>query len=157
MNPAAAGRAAGAGESMTSRPSVLRPMSTVSPAARRADVRAPSLAWGLARAFMQQRCGVVLESDQEYLLESRLHDVATASGFRGVTEFVAEATRIPLFLAHGSMDPVVPQGLGLMSREWLTRHGFQVDWHSYPMPHSVSMDEIRHLTQWLDQRLRAAA
>jgi len=72
-------------------------------------------------------------------------------------EFVAEATRIPLFLAHGSMDPVVPQGLGLMSREWLTRHGFQVDWHSYPMPHSVSMDEIRHLTQWLDQRLRAAA
>jgi chemotaxis protein methyltransferase CheR len=42
---------------------------------------------------MQQRCGVVLESDQEYLLESRLHDVASASGFRGVTEFVAEATR----------------------------------------------------------------
>jgi phospholipase/carboxylesterase len=72
-------------------------------------------------------------------------------------EFVGEATRIPLFLAHGSMDPVVPQGLGLMSREWLTRHGFQVDWHSYPMPHSVSMEEIRHLTQWLDQRLRAAA
>lgn len=72
-------------------------------------------------------------------------------------EFAAEATRIPLFLAHGSLDPVVPQGLGLMSREWLARHGFQVDWHSYPMPHSVSMDEIRHLTQWIEQRLRAAA
>src|SRR5690606_21252946 len=55
-------------------------------------------------------------------------------------EFAAEATRVPLFLAHGSLDPVVPQGLGLMSREWLARHGFQVDWHSYPMPHSVSMD-----------------
>lgn len=72
-------------------------------------------------------------------------------------EVVAEAKRIPLFQAHGSLDPVVPQGLGLMSREWLTRHGFQVDWHSYPMPHSVSVDEIRHLTQWLDQRVRAAA
>ena len=72
-------------------------------------------------------------------------------------EFAAEATRVPLFLAHGSLDPVVPQGLGLMSREWLARHGFQVDWHSYPMPHSVSMDEIRHLTQWIEQRLRAAA
>jgi phospholipase/carboxylesterase len=72
-------------------------------------------------------------------------------------EFAAEATRVPLFLAHGSLDPVVPQGLGLMSREWLARHGFQVDWHSYPMPHSVSMDEIRHLAQWIEQRLRAAA
>jgi phospholipase/carboxylesterase len=72
-------------------------------------------------------------------------------------EFAAEATRVPLFLAHGSLDPVVPQGLGLMSREWLARHGFQVDWHSYPMPHSVSMDEIRHLTQWIEQRLHAAA
>ena len=72
-------------------------------------------------------------------------------------EFAAEAARVPLFLAHGSLDPVVPQGLGLMSREWLARHGFQVDWHSYPMPHSVSMDEIRHLAQWIEQRLRAAA
>lgn len=71
-------------------------------------------------------------------------------------EFAPQATGIPLFLAHGSLDPVVPQGLGLMSREWLTQHGFRVDWHSYPMPHSVSMDEIRHLTQWLDPRLRAA-
>lgn len=72
-------------------------------------------------------------------------------------ECVAAATSIPLFMAHGSLDPVVPQGLGLMSREWLTRHGFKVDWHSYPMPHSVSMDEIRHLTQWIGERLRAAA
>jgi phospholipase/carboxylesterase len=72
-------------------------------------------------------------------------------------EVVDCAKRIPIFLAHGSLDPVVPQGLGLMSREWLARHGFQVDWHSYPMPHSVSTEEIRHITQWLDQRLRAAA
>ena len=71
-------------------------------------------------------------------------------------EFAAQATTIPVFLAHGSLDPVVPQGLGLMSREWLTRHQFKVDWHSYPMPHSVSMDEIRHITQWLDARLAAA-
>jgi chemotaxis protein methyltransferase CheR len=78
---------------MTSRSSVLRPTPIFGSASRRTEVRAPSLSWGLVRTFMQQRCGVVLESDQEYLLESRLHDVATASGFRGVTEFVAEATR----------------------------------------------------------------
>jgi len=72
-------------------------------------------------------------------------------------EWAEAATAIPLFMAHGSLDPVVPQGLGLMSREWLTRHGFKIDWHSYPMPHSVSMDEIRHLTLWIGERLRAAA
>ncbi len=72
-------------------------------------------------------------------------------------EWVEAASAIPLFMAHGSLDPVVSQGLGLMSREWLTRHGFKVDWHSYPMPHSVSMDEIRQLTQWIGERLRAAA
>ncbi len=72
-------------------------------------------------------------------------------------EATEQARSIPIFLAHGSQDSVVPQGLGLMSREWLTRHQFKVDWHSYPMPHSVSMDEIRHLTQWLGQRIEAAA
>ena len=72
-------------------------------------------------------------------------------------EWSEQAREIPVFLAHGSMDPVVPQGLGLMSREWLTRHQFKVDWHSYPMPHSVSMDEIRHLTQWIGARLQALA
>jgi phospholipase/carboxylesterase len=72
-------------------------------------------------------------------------------------EHVAGANATPLFMAHGSLDPVVPQALGLMSREWLSRHGFKIDWHSYPMPHSVSVDEIRHLTQWLGERLRATA
>lgn len=78
---------------MTARPSVLRHAGVLGSVTRRSDPRAPSLSWGLARAFMQQRCGVVLDSDQEYLLESRLHDVASASGFRDVTEFVAAATR----------------------------------------------------------------
>ena len=89
------------------------------------------------------------EADVLWAPEARPADLAE-------NEFAAQATAIPVFLAHGSLDPVVPQGLGLMSREWLTRHQFKVDWHSYPMPHSVSMDEIRHITQWLDARLAAA-
>lgn len=69
-------------------------------------------------------------------------------------EIQETARSVPIFMAHGSLDPVVPQSLGLMSREWMTRHGYQVDWHSYPMPHSLCMDEIRHLSQWFDQRLQ---
>jgi phospholipase/carboxylesterase len=70
------------------------------------------------------------------------------------SEYQGAACATPIFMAHGSLDPVVPQSLGLMSREWLVRHGFRIDWHSYPMPHSLCMDEVRHLSQWLDARLQ---
>ncbi len=63
---------------------------------------------------------------------------------------------IPVFLAHGSVDPVVPQSLGQMTREWLKGHAYPVDWHSYPMPHSVSAEEIADLRAWLGSRLGAA-
>ncbi|MFO0628766.1 MAG: protein-glutamate O-methyltransferase CheR [Polyangiales bacterium] len=86
---------------MSSRSSILRAPAAVPTPTRRAEARPASLSWGLARSFMQQRCGVVLDSDQEYLLESRLHDVATAAGFPGVTEFVAAATR------HGGSPALV--------------------------------------------------
>jgi phospholipase/carboxylesterase len=61
-----------------------------------------------------------------------------------------------VFLAHGSVDPVVPQSLGQMTRDWLQAHGYPVDWHSYPMPHSVSAAEIGDLRGWLEARLGAA-
>lgn len=63
------------------------------------------------------------------------------------------ATAIPVFMGHGAMDPVVPHGLGLMSRATLTQLGFQVEWQSYPMPHSVCAEEIRDIADWIEQRL----
>ena len=63
------------------------------------------------------------------------------------------ATGIPVFMGHGAMDPVVPQGLGLMSRATLTQLGFKIEWQSYPMPHSVCADEIRHISDWMGPRL----
>ncbi len=58
----------------------------------------------------------------------------------------------PLFMAHGSADPVVPQALGLLSRDRLRQLGATVDWHSYPMAHQVCIEEIRDLGDWLDAR-----
>lgn len=62
---------------------------------------------------------------------------------------------LPIFMAHGSHDPVVPQPLGVRSRDILRGLGYTVDWHSYPMAHTVVADEIADLRQWLGQRLAA--
>jgi phospholipase/carboxylesterase len=64
---------------------------------------------------------------------------------------------IPVFMAHGSLDPVVGHALGLMSRGYLETLGYQVDWHSYSMPHSVCAEEIEDLARWLGARFAAAA
>lgn len=55
----------------------------------------------------------------------------------------------PIFYGHGTQDPVVPLLLGAQTRNWLTQQGCVVSWHTYPMPHSVSMEEIVHIRAWL--------
>lgn len=59
----------------------------------------------------------------------------------------------PIFMAHGSYDPVIPQALGEMSRKYLAERGYSVDWHSYPMAHQVCMEEIADLQSWIGPRL----
>ena len=60
---------------------------------------------------------------------------------------------LPLFIAHGSVDPVVPQVLGMLSRDFLRGLGHVVDWHSYPMAHQVCAEEIADLRDWIGQRI----
>ena len=55
----------------------------------------------------------------------------------------------PIFYGHGTQDPVVPLLLGAQTRNWLTQQGCVVSWHTYPMPHTVSMEEIVHIRAWL--------
>ncbi len=54
----------------------------------------------------------------------------------------------PVFMAHGSFDPVLPINLGQASHGWLEEAGFSVEWHTYPMPHSVCPEEISHMGAW---------
>ncbi|HRO27938.1 MAG TPA: carboxylesterase [Luteimonas sp.] len=61
----------------------------------------------------------------------------------------------PLFMGHGSQDPVVPFVAGQRSAEWMRGHGFEVEFHAYPMPHSVCIEEIRDIGDWLSRRLIA--
>lgn len=79
-----------------------------------------------------------------------LHDTFPA-------EAAPESCGVPIFMGHGRADPVVPEALGIMSRDWLRALGCPIEWHSYPMPHSVSAEEIRDLSKWFAARLQGAA
>ena len=68
----------------------------------------------------------------------------------------AGANAQPVFMAHGTQDPVVPLRAGEQSAALLRDLGFAVDWHAYPMPHSVCLEEIRDLGDWLSPRLADA-
>jgi phospholipase/carboxylesterase len=71
---------------------------------------------------------------------------------RAATALAPGAATQPLFMAHGSQDPVVPLAAGAHTAEVLRGLGFAVDWHAYPMGHSVCAEEIDALAQWLDRR-----
>lgn len=60
---------------------------------------------------------------------------------------------LPVFMAHGSQDPMLPQQLGEMSRDLLKAADYDVVWHSYPMQHQVVLEEIHELGSWLGYRL----
>lgn len=64
-----------------------------------------------------------------------------------------EARSLPVFQGHGSVDPIVPVELGLATRAWLEARGHDVTWRTYPMPHSVSAEEVADLRLWLGSRL----
>jgi len=74
-----------------------------------------------------------------------------------IAESTVAARATPVFMAHGSLDPVVPEMLGRSSRDALLALGMQVEWHSYPMAHQVCPPEVLALTAWLGARLAATA
>jgi phospholipase/carboxylesterase len=69
----------------------------------------------------------------------------------------AQAGSQPVFMAHGHSDPVIPLQAAQWSAGVLQRLGFDVEWHTYPMPHSVCAEEIQALGDWLQRRFDSAA
>ena len=62
---------------------------------------------------------------------------------------------LPIFMAHGTADPVVRFEWGDASRRALVANGYRVDWHAYRMEHSVCMEEIEAIGAWLVRTLAA--
>jgi phospholipase/carboxylesterase len=61
----------------------------------------------------------------------------------------AQATRQPVFMAHGTGDPVIPMVHAQRSAQALQAMGFNVQWHAYPMGHQVCAEEIAALADWM--------
>lgn len=100
-----------------------------------------AIALQLALRFPEKLAGVIALSS--YLLfpdriESQRHEANS---------------RLPAFVGHGTLDPVVPIAMGEAAARQLEAMGHPVEWHSYPMPHSVSPEEIGHLSAWMEKHL----
>jgi phospholipase/carboxylesterase len=62
----------------------------------------------------------------------------------------SEANRdVPIFMAHGEFDDIIPLARAQQSRQALAAQGYALQWHSYPMPHSVCGEEIADVSAWL--------
>lgn len=57
--------------------------------------------------------------------------------------------QLPIFMAHGARDTVVPPPLAETSRDFLIQSGYPVEWHEYEMAHSVCPAEIADVGAWL--------
>ena len=56
---------------------------------------------------------------------------------------------VSIFMAHGSLDPIVPLSLGEASRDRLRARGYEVEWRAYPMAHAVCPEEVADVRRWL--------
>lgn len=61
----------------------------------------------------------------------------------------APDTSMPVFMAHGQFDPMIPMQYGRSSADALVEAGFRVEWHDYPMAHAVCPQEIDDIRTWL--------
>jgi phospholipase/carboxylesterase len=74
-------------------------------------------------------------------------------GARLETERSAKNDGVPIFMAHGIDDPVLPVGMGVQARDTLKGLGYAVEWHQYRMPHAVCQPEIADIRQYLMRAL----
>ena len=107
-------------------------------------------------AGFSQGCAMALHTGLRY--PQKLAGIIALSGYLPLADqFAAERhnanARTPIFMAHGSQDPVVVPARGEASRDLLTRLGYSVEWHSYPMPHSVHPQEVADIARFLTQVL----
>jgi phospholipase/carboxylesterase len=92
----------------------------------------------------------------------RLAGVMALSAYLPLRESLArEATPanrdVPILICHGVLDPMVPAALGTASRDLLQSLGYPVEWKTYPMEHSVCMEEVLDISKWLQARLERRA
>jgi phospholipase/carboxylesterase len=99
-----------------------------------------------------QGCAVTLGAGLRY--PQRLAGLVGMSGYLPLADTSAAERKdanalTPVFLAHGRSDGVVALARGTAGRDLLQQQGQPLEWHDYPMQHSVCMEEVQDLQRWL--------
>ena len=99
-----------------------------------------------------QGCAITLGAGLRY--DQRLAGLAALSGYVPLANTTAAERHAanhdtPVFQAHGRSDGVIPVARGIAARDLLLGLGQPVEWHDYPMEHSVCIEEVQALQQWL--------
>ena len=103
-------------------------------------------------AGFSQGCAMTLMTGLRHA--ARLAGLVCLSGYLPIAA-KTEAERhganhdVPIFMAHGTADAVIPIARARQSRDVLLALGHPIEWHEYPMPHSVCAAEIADLGRWL--------
>ncbi|MDB5868280.1 MAG: phospholipase/Carboxylesterase [Polaromonas sp.] len=103
-------------------------------------------------AGFSQGCAMALMTGLRH--GERLAGIAGLSGYlplaeKTAVEGSAANKDVPIFLVHGTRDGVIPMPRAVASRDALVALGYPVEWHAYPMEHSVCPQEVADLQKWL--------
>ena len=107
-------------------------------------------------AGFSQGCAMALHTGLRH--KARLAGIVALSGYLPLASTLAseaspENQSTPIFMAHGTQDPVVMLGRAEASNEKLNQLGYKVEWHTYPMPHSVHPREVADISAFLKRVL----
>lgn len=78
-------------------------------------------------------------------LSTYVHDPDNLAG-----EVSLASAEVPLFMAHGTADPMIPIARAVASRQALEALNYQIEWHDYAMGHQVCPQEIADIGRWLN-------
>jgi phospholipase/carboxylesterase len=103
-------------------------------------------------AGFSQGCAMTLQTGLRQ--PHKLAGLMCLSGYlpiadKAVAEHSKASLATPVFMVHGRMDPVIPVARAERSRDMLKQMGYTVDWHDYPMQHSLCQEEVQHISAWL--------
>lgn len=107
-------------------------------------------------AGFSQGCAMTLQAGLRH--PEKLAGLMCLSGYLPLAAKLADERhaanqQVPIFMAHGTLDPVVVLQRAEQSREVLNQLGYQIDWHTYPMQHSVCGEEVEDISAWLTKIL----
>jgi phospholipase/carboxylesterase len=102
-------------------------------------------------AGFSQGCAMTLQTGLRY--PEKLGGLLGLSGYLPIHTRLPEERHsanhdTPIFLAHGRHDPIVPIDRAVKSRDTLEALGYKVEWHEYPMEHSVCLEEVADVSAW---------